>query len=268
MTTSAIGATGGKLPGQHEPTAAEQAKTAGKQLEAFFLRQLLAETRTQGGGGLDGGFAGDTFKQMLDEAVADKVSASGSIGLADIFEKQLAGRTAEVHAPGAPMNPLDYTPRGALPLPGTPTQRGPELPGLPQLVMPVSGRAASGYGLRADPVTGAEVRNHAGVDLAAKTGTPVGAATGGTVTHAGPAGTYGNLVTIRHADGFETRYAHLSAVNVQKGDTVIPGQEIGKVGSTGHSTGPHLHFELRQGGRPIDPAPLLPLNRSVPRTNR
>ena len=94
------------------------------------------------------------------------------------------------------------------------------------------------------------------------------AAAGGTVTHAGPAGTYGNLVMIRHDNGFETRYAHLSAVSVVKGDRVAPGQEVGKVGSTGYSTGPHLHFEVRRGGATIDPTPLLPLNRSPGRTNR
>jgi murein DD-endopeptidase MepM/ murein hydrolase activator NlpD len=121
--------------------------------------------------------------------------------------------------------------------------------------------------MRADPLHG-EMINHPGFDLAAKVGTEVSAAAAGTVVHAGPAGTYGNLVTVRHSDGFETRYAHLSAVDVQVGDTVQAGQELGKVGSTGHSTGPHLHFEIRHEGTPIDPAPFLPLNRSTARTTR
>jgi murein DD-endopeptidase MepM/ murein hydrolase activator NlpD len=99
-------------------------------------------------------------------------------------------------------------------------------------------------------------------------GTQVSAAAGGTITHAGPAGTYGNLVTVRHEHGFETRYAHLSAVDVQVGDVVQPGQDVGKVGTTGYSTGPHLHFEVRKDGHPIDPAPFLPLHRSVVRTTR
>ncbi|HUJ59765.1 MAG TPA: M23 family metallopeptidase, partial [Kofleriaceae bacterium] len=109
---------------------------------------------------------------------------------------------------------------------------------------------------------------HPGFDLAAPTGTPVSAAAAGTVTHAGPAGTYGNLITVRHANGFETRYAHLSSVDVHVGDQVQVGQEIGKVGTTGYSTGPHLHFEVRHDGATVDPAPLLPLNTSGARTKR
>jgi murein DD-endopeptidase MepM/ murein hydrolase activator NlpD len=139
----------------------------------------------------------------------------------------------------------------------------------PHLVMPVAGRPSSAYGARFDPIKKAEI-NHPGFDLAAPTGTQVSAAAGGTVTHAGPAGTYGNLVTIRHADGFETRYAHLSSVDVQVGAKVESGQPIGKVGTTGYSTGPHLHFEVRKDGATVDPAPLLPLplNSSSGRTMR
>jgi murein DD-endopeptidase MepM/ murein hydrolase activator NlpD len=113
-----------------------------------------------------------------------------------------------------------------------------------------------------------EMVNHPGFDLAATTGTPVAAAAGGTVVHAGPAGTYGNLVTLRHDNGFETRYAHLSSIDVKVGDRVEAGSGLGKVGSTGYSTGPHLHFEVRHGGKAIDPAPLLPLNSSLVRTTR
>jgi murein DD-endopeptidase MepM/ murein hydrolase activator NlpD len=88
------------------------------------------------------------------------------------------------------------------------------------------------------------------------------------VIHAGPAGTYGNLVIVRHDNGYETRYAHLSAVAVKTGDHVDAGTQVGNVGTTGYSTGPHLHFEVRHDGTPIDPAPLLPLNRSRVGTNR
>jgi murein DD-endopeptidase MepM/ murein hydrolase activator NlpD len=131
----------------------------------------------------------------------------------------------------------------------------------------VSGRPSSGYGLRVDPIHGGTV-NHPGFDLAAASGTEVAAAARGTVVHAGPAGTYGNLVTLRHDNGFETRYAHLSEVDVRVGDVVEAGAELGKVGTTGYSTGPHLHFEVRHDGQAIDPAPLLPLNSSGTRTTR
>ncbi|MEO7730575.1 MAG: peptidoglycan DD-metalloendopeptidase family protein [Kofleriaceae bacterium] len=233
---------------------ADGVKTAAKQLEAFFLRTMLAESHTQGGGAMDGGFAGDTFKSMLDEAIADKMSAGGGIGMSQMFSKQLGG-TPETAA--AAPTALHGPPSIAEVLPE----------GVPHFVLPVTGRASSGYGLRADPITGGTI-NHPGFDLAAATGTQVSAAARGTITHAGPAGTYGNLVTVRHEHGFETRYAHLSAVDVQVGDVVEAGQDVGKVGTTGYSTGPHLHFEVRQDGQPIDPAPLLPLNRSLGRTTR
>lgn len=222
------------------PAAKDPVQTAAKQLEAFFLRRLLAEARPQGGGGIDGGFAGDTFKQMLDEAVADKMSAAGGVGMAAMFAKQLGGKGA------APQ---------AHPQVG-PIELGPQVDGLPQLAMPVRGVLTSGYGYRPDPVL--KVNTHPGVDLAAKMGTPVAAASGGTVTHAGPAGTYGNLVMIKHDNGFETRYAHLSAVDVKAGQRVEAGELVGKVGSTGYSMGPHLHFEVRKDGKTLDPEPLLP----------
>jgi murein DD-endopeptidase MepM/ murein hydrolase activator NlpD len=252
-------------PPAREPR--DDAQVAAKQLEAFFLRQLLAEARPQGGM-LDGGFAGDTFKQMLDEAIADKMTAAGGIGMTAMFAKQL-GSTDEVGRPAAPIAsaPIAHAPIAHAPVAHAPVA-APDMPeGMPSFILPVAGRPTSGYGLRADPVHGTMIK-HGGFDLAASAGTPVAAAAPGTVVHAGPAGTYGNLVTLRHDNGFETRYAHLSAVDVKVGDVVEAGQGVGKVGSTGHSTGPHLHFEVRHEGKTIDPAPHLPLNRSPVRTTR
>jgi murein DD-endopeptidase MepM/ murein hydrolase activator NlpD len=231
---------------------ADDAGNAAKQLEAFFVRQLLSEARPTSS--LDGGFAGDTFKQMLDEAIADKIGDAGGIGMAKIFAAQLGkGAAAPAPPPHALPMPIAMPPKPApITLPKS-AESG--------FVMPAIGRPSSGYGVRVDPIHG-ERTEHRGFDIAAKTGTPVAAAAAGTVTHAGPAGTYGNLVMIRHADGLETRYAHLSSVAVKKGDHVAAGQEVGAVGTTGRSTGPHLHFEVRRDGQAIDPAPLLPLNSS------
>lgn len=227
------------------------ADKAARQLESFFLRQLLAEARPQGGGGLDGGFAGDTFKSMLDEAIADKMADAGGIGLAKMFARELEDGPAPV-AHAIPPSTVDLPSRTEAPS---------------GFVMPVAGRASSAYGMRMHPIKHVE-QLHPGLDLAAPTGTPVVAASPGTVTHAGPAGTYGNLVTIKHANGVETRYAHLSEVTVARGARVGAGDSIGKVGSTGQSTGPHLHFEVRQDGKLQDPEPLLPLKRSPTRASR
>ena len=94
---------------------------------------------------------------------------------------------------------------------------------------------------------------HSGVDLAAPQGTPVQATADGVVTSAGWRGGYGILISLGHGSGVQTRYAHLSAIAVQPGTRVRAGQVIGYVGSTGNSTGPHLHYEVRVNGRAINP---------------
>ena len=99
---------------------------------------------------------------------------------------------------------------------------------------------------------------HQGVDLACSQGTNIYAADGGTVTTAGYSGTYGLLVVIDHQNGQETRYAHCSKLLVNVGDKVFQGQHIAEVGSTGRSTGPHLHFEIRINGVPKNPYNYLP----------
>jgi len=100
---------------------------------------------------------------------------------------------------------------------------------------------------------------HPAIDIGASTGTPVAAADEGTVITAGWSSVgYGNMIVIRHSDGFVTLYAHLSSINVSYGDYVARGQRIGAVGSTGRSTGPHLHFEVSTGGRTYNPLIYLP----------
>lgn len=125
------------------------------------------------------------------------------------------------------------------------------------LAAPVDGPVTSRFGMRAHPILG-RVRAHNGVDLRAASGTPVRAAGPGVVTRAEYAGAYGNLVVVSHGERTETRYAHLSGILVQEGAAVLRGGTLGTVGSTGLSTGPHLHFEIRVDGSPVDPAPWLP----------
>jgi len=114
----------------------------------------------------------------------------------------------------------------------------------------------SRYGLRKDPITG-EDAHHGGMDFKAPYGTDVFASAGGKVTFVGVQGAYGNLIIIRHNTTYTTYYGHLSKMFVTQGQTVRKGQRIGKVGSTGRSTGPHLHFEIHRNGKRIDPLPLI-----------
>jgi len=115
---------------------------------------------------------------------------------------------------------------------------------------------SSHFGPRTDPFLN-RLAMHTGMDFKAPYGSRVFAAASGTVEHAGWKGGYGRMVEIRHANGFVTRYGHLSKVRVSEGDHVVAGDLVGNVGSTGRSTGPHLHYEVRQGDEAIDPAPFV-----------
>jgi len=122
---------------------------------------------------------------------------------------------------------------------------------------PIAGaRISSRFGNRRDPFT-RRLARHTGVDMPAPRGTRILASAGGTVRFAGYRAAYGNSVEIDHGDGLVTRYAHASKVLVRRGQVVLPEQPIATVGSTGRSTGPHLHFEVLRHGRPVEPLGYL-----------
>lgn len=125
-------------------------------------------------------------------------------------------------------------------------------PGTGELAWPTDGRLTSGFGARMHPIFHTR-RMHAGVDIGGPTGQEVFAAAAGTVLTAGTRSGYGTTIIVDHGGGLTTVYAHLSALDVSAGDVVTQTEVIGKVGSTGNSTGPHLHFEVRAGGVPRDP---------------
>ncbi|MGB3640721.1 MAG: M23 family metallopeptidase [Rivularia sp. (in: cyanobacteria)] len=114
----------------------------------------------------------------------------------------------------------------------------------------------SGFGWRIHPLTG-EYRFHSGIDFGAPQGTPIYAFKAGLVEFAGIRGGYGKAVIINHGAGKSTLYGHASKLIVRKGERVVPGQIVGKIGSTGNSTGPHLHFEVRLDDKPVNPRPYL-----------
>ncbi|WP_235911617.1 peptidoglycan DD-metalloendopeptidase family protein [Mesorhizobium xinjiangense] len=121
---------------------------------------------------------------------------------------------------------------------------------------------SSGFGMRKDPILGRPAL-HSGIDFRGRSGHPVKAAAGGTVMRAGWAGGYGRLIEIDHGNGLSTRYAHLSALNVEKGAKVEAGTVIGRVGSSGRSTGPHLHYEVRKDGAAVNPLPFLKAGKRI-----
>ncbi|MBX9908162.1 MAG: M23 family metallopeptidase [Beijerinckiaceae bacterium] len=141
-----------------------------------------------------------------------------------------------------------------------------ELAALVPLRRPLDGddSTTSNFGPRSDPFTGATAM-HSGMDFRGETGTPVYAAGTGKVLRAEVAGGYGNLVELDHGNGLTTRYAHLNAFEVKQGDIVPFGAIIGRVGSTGRSTGPHLHYETRLADKPLDPLRFIQAGQKLSR---
>lgn len=137
-----------------------------------------------------------------------------------------------------------YLPRGVVP------------PSAGGLIYPVNGPITSVFGYRIHPITGSS-RFHAGLDFGVGYGVPIQAADNGLVIESGWVGGYGNTVILDHGGGWTTLYAHASSLNVSAGQTVRRGQTVSFVGSTGMSTGPHLHFEVRYMGNPVDPMSRL-----------
>lgn len=169
-------------------------------------------------------------------AVGGPFVAANPRGLDGLFEQDLATAQSAVAT-------LDGLRRA---LPSTPLRK--PLAGALQLT--------STFGYRTDPFFGRPAL-HSGVDLRDDYGAPVRATAAGVVTIAGPNGGYGNMVEVDHGGGLATRYAHLSAISVTPGQQLAPGAVVGKLGSTGRSTGPHLHYEVRMDGEAVDPTRFL-----------
>jgi len=143
----------------------------------------------------------------------------------------------------------------ALTLLSSPSRRFHTAASIPNL-WPVDGRLTGSFGMRLDPFLHLPAM-HTGLDFRGEIGDPVRATASGTVTHAGWSGGYGRMVEIDHGNGFATRYGHLSGIDVEVGQPVRLGQTVGRVGSTGRSTGPHLHYETRVEGEAVDPLRFL-----------
>lgn len=177
------------------------------------------------GGGGGGGGGGGNNNLMGGGEGGDIMSGSSNTNLKDMYDTILSG------------GDLGLSNGWAFPVMGAHTWTSP-------------------YGMRRHPTTG-KMAMHTGQDLAAASGTGVATAGTGIVEFAGIGGTYGNLIKVYHGNGDATWYAHLSRIGVKEGDIVAGGQRIGDVGSTGRSTGPHLHFEHRRDGAHVDPSDLL-----------
>jgi murein DD-endopeptidase MepM/ murein hydrolase activator NlpD len=214
-------------------------KTATQEFEGMFINYLLKVMRSTVDSEEDGelSMGKDLYMDMFDSEIALSIARNRSLGIGDMIYRQLQERE------------LDTTkPDSSSPAPATPAATG--------LSIPLEGRLSSNFGLRNDPLTGAPTF-HKGIDIAAAAGTPFKAANDGKVVFAGVLNGYGNTVILEHAGGERTLYGHASQILVKAGDSVKAEQPLGLIGSTGRSTGPHLHFEALVGGQALDPKLLL-----------
>jgi murein DD-endopeptidase MepM/ murein hydrolase activator NlpD len=180
--------------------------------------------------------------EEIDPAVLRRIASSSAEGVGGPLEP-VTGSDATFKQLFTSWKKLDSISQGAIAVPSEKPVR--------------SASFTSGYGVRSDPFRhGAAM--HAGIDLAGPIGTPIYATADGVISDAGyNNGGYGNLVKIDHGRGIETRYGHLSAILVSPGQRVVRGQQIARMGSTGRSTGSHLHYEVRIDGRAVNPIPFM-----------
>lgn len=221
------------------------------EFEAMFLAQMLKQMRQSMALAEDeegDGFGKAAFTDTFDTELARHISAGGGIGIAAVIMEAFERRSV---LPAG----VSAAPPAMLP---APADRGVQQDQRTETVDDAAtlGPISSAFGWRRDPING-QSRFHKGVDIKAAYGQPVPSAANGRVVSAGEQGAYGLTVVVEHDSGIRTRYAHLSALAVEAGDVVERGQDLGRVGTSGRSTGPHLHFEVLENGRPVNPATAM-----------
>ncbi len=261
--------------GKNDP---EAIKAVAKEMEALFAYELIKVMRETTDMPSQGAFGNDTYMSMFDMELS-RLFAERGLGLQESLEKGLSSiaRIAEKPAPrnkpqeqarkeaqteNRPSSILPKTDKAEA-LNETPDQDRNQdqkkalMTEIKSLLPDIERqRISSGYGLRNDPFSGGQKFHH-GVDIPAPQGTAIHAVRKGIVFFSGEQRGYGNVVIIDHGDGFMTKYAHNQANLVKEGEAVDTGSVIARVGTTGKSTGPHIHFEVLYKGRDVSPGTLL-----------
>jgi murein DD-endopeptidase MepM/ murein hydrolase activator NlpD len=232
-----------ELRGRKDPAAV---KAVAKEMESLFVYEMLKVMRESSGTSSSGSLGGDTYMSMFDMELS-KVIAQRGLGLADMIAKEVPGTaTAPGQAPAASLQ-------------GTHSQKQSPEQELQAVLPDISTPCiSSGYGIRHDPFSG-ELKFHHGLDIPAPEGTEVHPVRPGTVLFSGQQRGYGNVVIIDHGNGFTSKYAHNKVNLVQEGEKVDSASILARVGSTGKSTGPHVHFEVAYRGKDVDPGMLMAL---------
>jgi murein DD-endopeptidase MepM/ murein hydrolase activator NlpD len=236
----------------------KELKDTAQQFEALFTSYLLKVMRStvdEDEEAESNSFGKSVYQEMFDNEIAMSISRSQGLGLADMIYRQLSEQMdQETHSKGK-TDPAAAEPAA---FPSVLPPAGSTQPVIPAAspAAPAVERISSPYGLRVDPLDD-KVRFHHGVDIAAPAGTPIKAAQAGRVVFSGLLGGYGNVVILEHETGMRTLYGHASRNLVSAGEQVSEGDVLGLVGSTGRSTGPHLHFEVQKNGEPLNPALMM-----------
>ncbi|PMP72285.1 M23 family metallopeptidase [Thermodesulfovibrio sp. 3462-1] len=215
------------------------AKELSKKIETVFLTELLKVMFENTSFGQDR--TTSTYMTIVIPQIAEMMA--GSVGIGNFLTEN----------PNF-LNSISKNQKIELKPPSEKQEQQNNLPN--KLSLPVSGRITSSFGLRIDPIDG-KLRHHNGIDIAVPEGTPVKPVLSGKVVYSGWRGGYGNCVIVDHGNGIQTVYAHNSKNLVKTGDTVTPQSVVALSGSTGRTTGPHLHFEVRKDGKAMNPVALI-----------
>lgn len=233
-------------------------KAASQEFEAVFIAYLLKIMRDtiEESGLMDGGFGKSIYTELFDQEVSLTIARRGMLGISDLLYQNLSSdrsRNKNGEAPTESSRDPAFESQGPayseIEKPNQLQDYGSELP---DIQLPVQGPVSSAFGPREDPFSH-QLKFHKGIDIAAFEGMKVIPALPGRVIYAGYEKGYGKTVLIQHTRGIQTRYGHLGAINVKEGDFISSGGVLGVVGTTGRSTGPHLHFEVMRSGRHVDP---------------
>jgi len=251
--------------GRKDPAAM---KAMAKEMEAMFAYEMIKVMRETSDMSAKGSLGKDTYMSLFDQEIS-RILAERGLGLRDMLEKGLqhmANKAGNVPTALDKQNiktegkqPVTDEIKALLPAIGLNKEKQALIDEVKTLLPDIDrARISSGYGRRQDPYTG-EQKNHFGLDIAAPEGTEVHSVRNGTVLFSGEQKGYGNVVVIDHGDGFLAKYAHNQINLVQQGQEVEAGSVIAQVGSTGRSTGPHVHFEVLYQGEHVHPDTLLAL---------
>jgi len=237
---------------------------AAKAFESYMVEMMVKEMRKTIPNGMFSDDSTEIFSGLFDQEISKRIAETGGFGFDEVMGQAFSGERiapqASSYLPIVTHQPPEHVHEAHGHHHHDHDHDHDHGPG----EMPVEGVITSRFGLRSDPFHG-KTRHHKGLDIAAPTGTPIHPVRPGTVVSSGERGGYGNVVVLDHGDGTTSLYAHCHELKVKKGDKVGHGDVIATVGSTGRSTGPHLHLEVHRDGKAVDP--MAELKRSLRNTD-